>query len=170
MAGNTAVATKGKPPTTQEQWDQHPIVQELLALAPEGADDLAALNIAGRIMQAGSIEELLNPPRDTLNEDTLQGHPFMAWEVEWRRTTFTEAGGLPVYGLVTISRPGQADKELLTCGATNVVAALRAAEKNDWFPFRARIIRAAKATANGYYPFWLVAATDTVDANSEESF
>ena len=167
MSPSTAVATKGaKLPTTQEQWDQHPIVQELLALAPEGADDLAALNIAGRLMEATSLEQLLSPPQDTLNEDTLQGTPFMAYGVEWRRTTFTEAGGLPVYGLVTIVRPGRSDQELLTCGATNVVAALRAAEKNDWYPFRAKIVRAKKPTAAGYYPFWLVAGTDTVDADS----
>lgn len=165
----TAVAKRGdRSPTTQEQWDQHPIVKELLELAPEGADDLAALNIAGRIMEAKSLEELLNPPQDTLNEDSLQGQPFMAYGVEWRRTTFTEAGGLPVYGMVSITRPGHSDQELLTCGATNVVAALRAAEKAGWFPFRARIVRAKKATAAGYYPFWLVAATDTVDATSTD--
>src|ERR1700722_17811200 len=132
----TAVAKRGdKLPTTQEQWDQHPIVQELLELAPEGADDLAALNIAGRIMEAKSLEELLNPPQDTLNEDTLAGTPFMVYGIEWRRTTYTEAGGLPIYAMVTIVRPGSSDRELLTCGATNVVAALRTAEKNGWLPF-----------------------------------
>ena len=157
-------------PSTQDQWDTHPVVQELLALAPEEADDVAALTIAGRLMQSKSLEELLNPPQDTLNEDTLQGQPFMAYEVQWRRTTFTEGGALPVYALVTVVRPGQSDKELLTCGATNVVAALRAAEKNGWFPFRAKIVRAKKPTAAGFYPFWLVAGTDTVDADSEESF
>jgi len=115
--------------------------------------------IAGRILGASSVTDVLAPQLTTPAEDVVN-LPLTLTAVKWLESTLNQ--GPKVYAVVNaVNRDGQA--LTITTGASTVLAQLYRLVELDGFPCSARFVKAEKATKAGYYPMWLEAVDANVD-------
>lgn len=110
--------------------------------------------IASRILEASSINEILNQQTNLKVED-IEGEPLTIQSASFMSSGFKEGPG--IYAIIQAVRENTGEVVNVSCGGTNVLAQIIRAMQLGAMPFRAYFARAANPTANGYYPLWLSA-------------
>lgn len=123
------------------------------ARAVESVDtDSTTVEILARILSSESADQVL-APLVPVAASAMVGFPIIVDAVRWMKSDFAEGAGM--YALIDAVDQSTGEKRLITCGGMNVLAQLFALERLQAFPVHVKITRAAKATANGYFPLWL---------------
>lgn len=122
----------------------------------------AALDIALRIANAGSEEEIFDPGK-TLDGKDLVDRPFTVATVPVaRRSTFE--GGIGWYfqftGQVLEPATGELVERVISVGALNVLTAMAALHKSGRLLGRGFKLEASQKTASGYSALWLKPAPE----------
>jgi hypothetical protein len=86
----------------------------------------------------------------TKDPDKLIGEPLTIHSATVSKSDFAE--GLGVFLVVEATRENTHEKITFTTGSTMVVAQLVKAYNAGWLPMRAKLVRADRPSANGYYP------------------
>lgn len=127
-----------------------------LADAPEVVDDPEQISreILMQLLGAKSDEELTNFGNATGWRE-LENQPVFLDGFRWRPSEYEE--GAPVYVIVNAIHAETGEVLILTTGSGNVLAQLSNLARRGQLPSPTawRIVKAAKQTANGYYPLHL---------------
>lgn len=153
----SATATAEVETTGTDMVQASPLALEMLDqlnVQPADPNELA-LVIAQRLALAETPESLDQIAAGTSWEDHL-GEPFILNRV-WFPPSGYE-GGLPVYVLCEAAHADTGEFVVLSTGATGVVIAVARALQKGWLDRPWKMVRADKATSNGYYPYRLVQA------------
>lgn len=136
------------------------VFQRFLAAADEGQfeQDPAqiTIDIIARILDATSVADVLGTSSATHARDYLNT-PFVLTGVRFNKSTF-EDGGPSFYALLE-GADDNGEKQVITCGARNVIAQAWKLNDMDALPLRVEIKQSSKPTADGFHVMWLEAAT-----------
>jgi hypothetical protein len=124
---------------------------------PASAEEDAAWDIASRILGSETVEDVLAESKTLSVEEDFMHVPFMLHDFRLRQSTkFRKDGETPdVFGLFEITTTGAAGKQLLTCGAVNVLAQAVRLKELGALPKMVEVCQTEKATAAGFHPLWL---------------
>lgn len=112
----------------------------------------ASINIASRILDAETAEDILAPV-EALNAEDLNGAPFTLNAVAILPSGMD--GGIGFFAVFDASDPKTGDSMSITCGAANVVAQAAALYDKGFLPMTVVIEVSKKATSRGFYPMSL---------------
>lgn len=112
----------------------------------------ASINIASRILDAETAEDILAPV-EALNAEDLNGAPFTLNSVAILPSGMD--GGIGFFAVFDASDPQTGDQMSITCGAANVVAQAAALYDKGFLPMTVVIEISRKATSRGFYPMSL---------------
>jgi hypothetical protein len=129
----------------------------LLGKVPEVASsEQIAADIAMRILQATTAEELLAPKAPVKPEEHLY-ESFTLLDVTWQLSAYDE--GPPVYAVLSGRWAANNEPLTMTCGGVNVIAAALKLWAHDLLPQVVQITQATRPTTAGFYPLWLERGT-----------
>lgn len=135
-----------------------PSAQEILQ-AIVGADSLpdqkaeqSQAAIVARILQAGDPDAVLDMGQP-VGADELEQVPLEVNGVRWMKSTFEEGPG--VYAVIDAVRGDNNEPVKVTTGSTNVMTQLLKLQTMGALPQRVKIVKSARPTQSGYYPYWL---------------
>jgi hypothetical protein len=135
-----------------------PSAQEILQAIVGGEDmpdSTAAQSQAGivaRILAGTDPEGVLDMGEPVKAED-LEQVPLIVTGVRWMRSTFEE--GPSVYAVLDAERIDNEEAVKVTCGSVNVMTQLLRLQTMGAFPQKVKIVKSARPTKSGYYPYWL---------------
>lgn len=123
-----------------------------LGLLDVGSADVVAFQIAQRIMDSETAE-------DVLAEQTLpDAEEFMDQAIQVNEVGFLKSdfeGGLGLYAVIAGQMVGNGEAFRFSCGGTNVVAQLAKLMELDALPVNVVLTKAARPSAQGFFPLWL---------------
>lgn len=125
---------------------------EMAMMLPETESDSGA-SIIEAILGAVDVQDL-DAPWDTKDPDALLNEWQIITEASRSLSTYKESLG--VFLVVTAVLENTGEEITWTSGSMAVVAQLVKAYAADHFPLRAKLVRADKPTASGYWPHHLV--------------
>lgn len=129
--------------------------------------DEAAREIIAQIMAAESDDETYSVGSATGWRD-LEGVPVEIRGFRWRASTFEEGGN--VYVIVSAVLLDDGEMVTLTTGGRTVLAQLYSLAKRGKLPGeQVRLVKAKKATANGFYPLQLERVGHRDEATATEA-
>lgn len=133
----------------------------------------AGLAIMQRIMDAETLDDVLNMSKTTGTDDLLDKQ-IVVLGAEWRKSSpgFEEGPGFYATmtyrdfdpaGVEITSIDGQtirvsAKDRVASVGGQNVLAQLAVIKDKNFLPFACKVVKTEKPTARGFYPLWLVPA------------
>lgn len=125
-----------------------------VAVASEDRDpELAAFEVAARILQAETVDDILGETELLKARDILR-KPFWLDGFDVRNSDFQDGSG--VYMLMSIRLFDDTENRVqVTCGSTNVIAQCVRLQQLDALPAPVCFVEASKPTKSGYYPLWL---------------
>lgn len=147
--------------------DEQTIGMDLANVAPNVVDmmerldikmsdpDMFTVMIAERLSLAETVESLDQIANETSVENHL-GEPFYVRRVHYLPAGFDQA--LPFYAVVEAVHAETGEYTVWSTGSTGVVISLARRAQKGWLDKPVRVMRAERATANGYYPLNLVTA------------
>lgn len=115
---------------------------------PEDATDEITYEIAMRILGARDAADLFRPDQ-VKHADDLIGVPFLVRSVTWRRSTKSDDGTGRYAVMECADKDGQTF--MASCGGTQVVLQLRAAEQRGWLPYGVTVRAMQTAAGNTAY-------------------
>lgn len=116
------------------------------------ADGAGMDNMLAAILGADSWDQL-DAPWSTSSTDDAVGVPVVITDLTRRPSDFAE--GLGVYLIVSGSRADNGEPITYTTGSVSVVAQLVRAYAIGALPLTAKLVKAERPSANGYYPVHL---------------
>lgn len=125
---------------------------EMAMMLPETESDSGA-SIIEAILGAVDVHDL-DSPWDTKDPDALVGQWLIITEASRSMSTYKESLG--VFLVITAVQEDTGEEIVFTSGSMGVVAQVVKAYAADMLPLRAKLVRADKPTANGYWPQHLV--------------
>lgn len=155
------MAGKNTPAKTDTNMSRVRELFQAKVVRDEDADpELVQLRMVERIFGAESADDILNAGGgDVTHVRDALGTPFHIYDVDWQESTVEGDENIGVYAVIHATDMLTGEKKVLTCGGTNVCAALLALKERDFLPVEAKFIEASKKTARGYYPLWLTKLT-----------
>jgi hypothetical protein len=111
-----------------------------------------SLEIALSILEGETVSDVFDRPAPVGTEEVI-GQALRIQRVRWMQSQ--KNANVPIYALIEAVDADTGEKVLITCGATNVVAQLIAAEEHDWLPLDVMFTVPKDPTARGYYPVTL---------------
>lgn len=131
--------------------------RDMALLLPEASTEDGSVRIIEQIMQASSLDEL-DSVWGTDDAEELIG----VWQEiqSAERSISTMEGSLGIFLIVRGVRTDTGESVVWTTGSTSIVAQIVKAYALGAMPFVARIVKAEKASSNGFFPQHLEIAKD----------
>ena len=127
------------------------LIEYARSIQPE-SDDEVQRRILDNILRAQSPAELLNAG-SSMPAEQIAGHPLRIEEI--RAAESTQADGMDMYLHVDATLLRSGDRVTFSTGSRDVVVKLLLASRNGWLPMNAKLVKADKPTAAGYYPMFI---------------
>lgn len=125
---------------------------EMALMLPETESDSGA-GIIEAILGAVDVHDL-DAPWDTKDPDALIGQWLIITDATRSMSTYKESLG--VFLVITAVQEDTGEEITFTTGSMSIVAQVVKAYAQDMLPLRAKLVRAEKPTASGYWPQHLV--------------
>lgn len=124
---------------------------------PEVEDGSSALGPTLRILSAPTLEDAIasNETEDLL---ALQGRNLTIRGVRWFPSDYKESLSR-CFAVLDVVTEDDGEAHTLVSGSLQVMTVAWRAWSEQRFPFHCRIVRAEKATRDGYYPYNVLKAT-----------
>lgn len=120
---------------------------------PEFEDpEQASRDIVMQILAAADVDAVLEGA-GTVPCQELVGQPIQIERAKAMKSA--HEGGATMFLLMDVVLLETGEQIKVTCGARNVMAQLYRVSQLNGFPLACRIMRAERATAQGFYPLWL---------------
>jgi hypothetical protein len=129
------------------------------AQSTEDEDAVIAEAIATRILNADSLDEVLDP-LGTLKSDDLLNKPLMVYGFRVLHSDIDD--GYPYYALLDVQAGGGEPHKVVSIGGTTVLIQLVKLDLEEAWPQAMAITKAAKPTRRGFYPLQLVRPQDVL--------
>lgn len=112
----------------------------------------AQRSIVQRILKGATFDEIFGETEAVHARDLLD-EPLSIRGFKLAKGDFED--GLGYFAVIDAMAMKTGEVIVVTCGATNVLAQLYAAQRAGLFPIDVRFTEPEKATAKGYKPLWL---------------